>query len=93
MNQEKAKLYEALIDAIQKSPHFNNIPLPAVIDNELEKLNEKYGYNNPEIPEEAKPKFDDPVKPPTKEELQKKLREKLKHLNKRRSKVEKKTLI
>lgn len=93
MNQEKQRLYEALIDAIQKSPHFNNIPLPAVIDNQVETLNEKYGYNKPEVPEEQKPKFNDPVIPPTKEELQKKLREKLKHLNKRRGKVEKKTLL
>lgn len=86
MNSEKEKLYQALLDAVNKSQYFGNIPLPAVLDNQLEALKEKYGYNN--VPEEAKPKFEDEKeKPLTKAELSKKLRDKLKGLEKKREKA------
>ena len=93
MNTEKEKLYEALLDAIQKSPHFANIPLPAILDNQLETLKQKYGYND--LPEDVQPKFEEKeqTEDEKKTELKKKLKEKLKHLNKRRSKVEKKTVL
>jgi hypothetical protein len=103
MDVPKSKVYEALVDAVNKSAFFNNIPLPAVLDNQLEELIVKYGYDK--VPEDAKPKFDDDKKVdkvevkefpsivPTKEDLRKKLKEKLKGLQKRRDKCPKKTLL
>jgi len=83
----------ALLDAVQRSPHFASIPLPAVLDNPLEELNEKFGYNK--LDPKFIPSFDPPpeeyenIVPPTKEELSKKLREKMKNLNKRIEKTPK----
>ena len=93
MDQNKEKLYEALLDAIQKSPHFANIPLPAVLDNQLEALNQKFGYT--ELPPEVQPKFEEREKTDEEKRIEnrKKLQEKLKHLNKRRGKVPKKTTL
>jgi len=94
MSQEvdKQKLYEALIDAVQRSKNFASIPLPAILDNQLEQLNEKFGYNKDDIPKDAKPAFPDEKEPikETKEEIKKKLKNKLKNLQKRRNKEQKK---
>jgi len=106
MDSSKAKLYEALVDAVNKSPFFNNIPLPAILDNQLEELIHKYGYDK--LPEEAKPRFDDDIVPKkeeleddkefpsiisTKDQLRKKLKDKLKGLQKKRDKCPKNTLL
>ncbi len=93
MNPEKEKLYEALLDAIQKSPNFANIPLPAILDNQLETLNQKFGYKD--LPVEVQPKFDEKeqTEDEKKVELRKKLQDKIKHLNKRKQKVNKKTVM
>jgi len=103
MQTEREKLLTALLDAVQRSQHFGSIPLPAVLENPLEELNEKYGYNK--IDKKFIPKFDDDdvpekdefenitIKKPTKEELSKKLREKLKNLKKRRDNIKPKTLL
>lgn len=91
-------LLNALVDAVNKSSHFSSIPLPAVLDNQLEELNEKFGYNK--LDPKYVPSFDGPpeqkeddefgsIKPPTREELSKKLREKMKNLNKRIEKAPK----
>lgn len=91
-DSDKQKLYEALVDAVQRSKNFSAIPLPAILDNQLEQLNEKFGYNKDNIPEDARPKFDDEkvqeVKE-TKEQIKKKLKNKLKNLQKRRNKEQK----
>jgi len=55
---EKSKLYNALIDAVNRSPHFANIPLPAIIDNQLEELIQKFKYD--QLPKEYHPSFDPP---------------------------------
>jgi len=102
MENSKTKLYEALVDAVNKSPHFNNIPLPAILDNQLEELIVKYGYDK--VPEDAKPKFDNNKKEEKeeseypsiltiKQDLQKKLKDKLKGLQKKRDRHPKKTLL
>ena len=57
MQTEREKLLSALLDAVQRSQHFGSIPLPAVLENPLEELNEKYGYNK--IDKKFIPKFDD----------------------------------
>ena len=99
MEVPKVRLYEGLIDAIQRSQYSNSIPLPAILDNQLEKLNEKYGYNKKfeddkgnltEI--ENKPKFDDEDYEACKKQLEQedckgKLKNKLKELQKRRAKA------
>ena len=104
MQTEREKVLSALLDAVQKSQHFGSIPLPAVLDNPLEELNEKYGYNK--IDKKFIPKFDnDEVLPekeefenilittPSREELSKKLREKMKNLKKRTNNKKSKTII
>ncbi len=96
MDTTKERIYEKLVDAVSASPYFSQIPLPACLDNKLEELNKRYGYNEENVPKEARPSFDPPtadedevpsIKPPTREELSKKLREKMKHLEKRRQAV------
>lgn len=91
-------LLNALVDAVNKSSHFSSIPLPAVLDNQLEELNEKFGYNKLDLkyiptfdaPQEKKEEEEYPsIKPPTREELSKKLRDKMKNLNKRIEKMPK----
>jgi len=107
MEAEREKLLNALLDAVQKSKHFGCIPLPAVLDNPLDELNEKYGYNK--VDKKYLPKFEDEksdekseekeefenivIKKPTREELSKKLREKLKNHKKRVDKIPPKTLL
>lgn len=88
---EKSKLYNALIDAINKSPVFDKIPLPAIIDNQLEELIQKYKYD--QLPEEYKPKFTDDKKEDQKPEFEsilidKKIKNKVKELKKRIDKKE-----
>jgi hypothetical protein len=86
------KALSALVDAVNRSQYFSNIPLPAVLDNHLERLNDKYGYNK-QFPDESgnikpivnKPVFED--EEPLTIDLNKKLKNKLKELNKRRAKV------
>lgn len=53
---EKSKLYNALIDAVNRSPHFSAIPLPAIIDNQLEELIQKFKYD--QLPKEYHPAFE-----------------------------------
>lgn len=53
---EKSKLYNALIDAVNRSPHFSAIPLPAIIDNQLEELIQKFKYD--QLPKEYHPTFE-----------------------------------
>jgi hypothetical protein len=103
MQTERERLLNALLDAVQKSQHFSSIPLPASLDNCLEELNEKYGYNK--IDKKFIPKFDDEevkeepefenivITKPTREELSKKLRDKLKNLKKRTNNVKPKTIM
>lgn len=103
MEAEREKLLSALLDAVQKSRNFGSIPLPAVLDNPLDDLNEKYGYNK--VDKKYLPKFEDDkveekeefeniiIKKPTREELSKKLREKLKNHKKRVDKIPPKTLL
>jgi hypothetical protein len=102
MEVSKVRLYENLIDAIQRSQYSNAIPLPAILDNQLEKLNEKYGYNKKFEDDdgnlkqiENKPKFDDEDYEACKKNLDSednkgKLKNKLKELQKRRAKTAKK---
>ena len=61
MQTEREKLLTALLDAVQRSQHFGSIPLPAVLENPLEELNEKYGYNK--IDKKFIPKFEDDDEP------------------------------
>jgi hypothetical protein len=103
MDPAKQKIYEALVDAVNKSPFYNNIPLPAILDNQLEELMHKYGYDK--VPEEAKPRFEGDIVPkkeddkefpsviPTKDDLRKKLKDKLKGLQKKRDKCFRDTLL
>jgi len=103
MQTEREKLLNALLDAVQKSKHFGSIPLPASLDNPLDELNEKYGYTK--LDKKYLPKFDDQIIPeekefenivitkPTREELSKKLREKLKNYKKRTSNIPQKTIL
>jgi hypothetical protein len=88
----------ALIDAVNKSAHFSSIPLPAVLDNQLEELIDKFGYNKLDpkyhpsfdpLPEQKDENEYACIIPPTREELSKKLREKMKNLNKRIEKTPK----
>jgi hypothetical protein len=90
-DQDKNKVYEKLIDCINQSKYYSQIPLPAILDNKLEELNEKYGYNKYDLKD--RPNFEDEKEKIIKEEkleLSKKLKEKLKHLNKRRNREQKK---
>lgn len=103
MQTEREKILSALLDAVQKSRNFGSIPLPALLDNSLDDLNEKYGYTK--VDKKYLPKFDDEkseekeefenitIKKPTREELSKKLREKLKNHKKRVDKIPPKTLL
>jgi replication-associated recombination protein RarA len=105
MEAEREKLLSALLDAVQRSKHFGSIPLPVALDNPLDELNEKYGYNK--VDKKYLPRFeDDPpqkeekeefenivIKKPTREELSKKLREKLKNHKKRVDKIPPKTIL
>lgn len=103
MQTEREKLLNALLDAVQKSKHFGSIPLPAVLDNHLDELNEKYGYTK--VDKKFLPKFEDEkveekeefenivITKPTREELSKKLRDKLKNHKKRMSNIPPKTLL
>jgi uncharacterized protein YdhG (YjbR/CyaY superfamily) len=102
MQTEREKLLNALLDAVQKSKHFSSIPLPAVLDNHLDELNEKYGYTK--VDKKFLPKFEDEppekeefenivIAKPTREELSKKLREKLKNHKKRVANIPPKTLL
>jgi hypothetical protein len=105
MQTEREKLLNALLDAVQKSKHFGSIPLPAVLDNQLDELNEKYGYTK--VDKKFLPKFEnDPpekeekeefenivIAKPTREELSKKLKDKLKNHNKRVANIPPKTLL
>jgi len=82
---EKSKLYNALIDAVNRSPHFSAIPLPAIIDNQLEELIQKFKYD--QLPKEYLPAFD-PPKEDEKEEypsilIDPKIKNKMKNLKKR----------
>jgi hypothetical protein len=93
---EKSKLYNALIDAINRSSAFDKIPLPAIIDNQLEELIKKYKYD--QLPEEQKPKFEDDKKEDDKPEFEsilvdKKINNKVKQLKKRIDKIPPKTII
>jgi hypothetical protein len=130
--KEREKLLSALLDAINKSKHFANIPLPAALDNHLEDLNERFGYNK--LDKKYLPKFegdkeeddtsgsDDSLatnlsgmsdipsvkgysedklpelesknqNKPTREELSKKIREKIKNYRKRVDKIPPKTIL
>lgn len=85
LDPEKSKLYNALIDAVNRSPHFSSIPLPAIIDNQLEELIQKYKYD--QLPKEYHPKFDKP-KEDDKDDfpsilIDPKLKNKMKNLKKR----------
>lgn len=82
---EKSKLYNALIDAVNRSPHFSSIPLPAIIDNQLEELIQKFKYD--QLPKEYHPTFDTP-KEGEKDEfpsiiVDPKIKNKMKNLKKR----------
>ena len=68
LDPEKSKLYNALIDAINRSPVFDKIPLPAIIDNQLEELIQKYKYD--QLPTEYKPKFEEDKKEDDKPEFE-----------------------
>ena len=104
--KEREKLLSALLDAINKSKHFGNIPLPAALDNPLDELNKKYGYTK--LEEKYIPKFEEDKKIEDKpdleqepknenklsrEELSKKLREKIKNYRKRVDKIPPKTIL
>jgi hypothetical protein len=105
MQTERERLLNALLDAVQKSRNFDAIPLPAVLDNHLNDLNEKYGYTK--VDKKYLPKFeDDPpekeekeefenivIAKPTREELSKKLKDKLKNHKKRVANIPPKTLL
>ena len=96
LDPEKSKLYNALIDAINRSPVFDKIPLPAIIDNQLEELIQKYKYD--QLPAEYKPKFEEDKKEDDKPEFEsilidKKINNKVKQLKKRADKIPPKTII
>lgn len=83
---EKSKLYNALIDAVNRSPHFSSIPLPAIIDNQLEELIQKFKYD--QLPKEYHPTFDQPKEGEKVEEfpsilVDSKIKNKMKNLKKR----------
>jgi hypothetical protein len=83
---EKSKLYNALIDAVNRSPHFSAIPLPAIIDNQLEELIQKFKYD--QLPKEYHPTFDPPKEGDKKDEfpsilVDPKIKNKMKNLKKR----------
>jgi hypothetical protein len=85
--EEQEKIFSALLDAVNRSPYCQNIPLPTILDDNLEALIKKYKYDQLEN-KDLIPKFKEPEKIITKEDLSKKLREKIKNLNKRRQKNE-----
>jgi len=96
LDPEKSKLYNALVDAINRSPVFDKIPLPAIIDNQLEELIQKYKYD--QLPAEYKPKFEEDKKEDGKPEFEsilidKKINNKVKQLKKRIDKIPPKTII
>ena len=83
---EKSKLYNALIDAVNRSPYFSSIPLPAIIDNQLEELIQKFKYD--QLPKEYHPTFEKPVEGEKVEEfpsilVDPKIKNKMKNLKKR----------
>lgn len=83
---EKSKLYNALIDAVNRSPHFSSIPLPAIIDNQLEELIQKFKYD--QLPKQYHPSFDPPKEGEKEEEfpsilVDPKIKNKMKNLKKR----------
>ena len=83
---EKSKLYSALIDAVNRSPHFSSIPLPAIIDNQLEELIQKFKYD--QLPKEYHPTFDPPKEGEKVDEfpsilVDSKIKNKMKNLKKR----------
>ena len=73
---------EALVDAVHASAAFDKIPLPAILDNVVEQLNKKYHYSD--LPQDKQPQFTDASAAPV--PAGKKLRNKLKTLQKRRQK-------
>jgi hypothetical protein len=101
--EQKEKVYNALLDAIQRSPFFDKIPLPAVLDNPLEELIHKYKYDT--LDKKYHPTFDPKPSEETnvnKEEseeempsilINKNIRNKVKQLKKRIEKKPAKTII
>ena len=100
---QKEKLYNTLLDAVQRSPFFDKIPLPAVLDNPLEELIQKYKYDT--LDKKYHPTFDPKPSEETnvnKEEseeempsilINKNIRNKVKQLKKRIEKKPAKTII
>lgn len=97
---QKEKIYSALLDAVQRSPHFANIPLPAAIDNPLDELIQKYKYDT--LDKKYHPTFDPKPSEETKEEpeeempsilINKNIKNKVKQLKKRIEKIPSKTII
>lgn len=100
---QKEKLYNTLLDAVQRSPYFDKIPLPAALDNPLEDLIQKYKYDT--LDKKYHPTFDPKPSEETnanKEEseeempsilINKNLKNKVKQLKKRIEKNPPKTII